>query len=115
MADFVRGTRSHGLGLLATLVLSFASGCGRTPQLNGNEESLGAADALWTAVTAKDVQLVDTCAARLSELHDVGTLPDDAFATLNDVIATARSGEWTVARQSLKAFAKGQRPAAAAN
>jgi hypothetical protein len=93
------------------LLLAALAGCSGTPQLNGDEESLGAADALWTAVTAKRSDLLDKSAARIEELHTAGKLPDDAFQSLQGVIAQAREGQWAEARGALKAFVKGQRPA----
>lgn len=98
-------------GLLVLLVLTLlAAGCRPTPQL-GTPESLGAADALWTAITAKDDQLVNKSAERIDQLHNAGKLADDAYQSLQQIIATARKGEWDSARGALKTFVRGQRPA----
>lgn len=86
-------------------------GCGQTPQLGGNRESLAAADALWTSVTAKRLDLLDQSESRIAELHAAAKVPDDAFEVLAGVIATARAGQWSDARLALKAFVRGQRPA----
>lgn len=96
---------------LLALVAATLVGCSGTPQLNGDPETLGAADALWTAVTAKRTDLLDKSAARIESLHTAGKLPEDAFQSLQAVIAQARAGQWAEARTDLKAFVKGQRPA----
>ena len=101
-----RGFALATLGLIAALV-----GCSGTPQL-GDSESLGAADALWTAITAKDPDLLEASASEIKQLHADAKMPDDAFQCLTDVIATARSGKWAEARAALKAFVRGQRPVA---
>jgi len=103
--------RVFRISSLAVLLLVAQAGCSGTPQLNGDEESLGAADALWTAVTAKRSDLLDKSAARIDELHTAGNLPDEAYQSLQAVIAQAREGQWAEARKALKAFVKGQRPA----
>lgn len=96
--------------LLAVMVFVVAlSGCRKTPQL-GSEESLGAADALWTAVTAKDLKLVDQCEQSLKRLHQDSKLSTEAFGDLEDIIAVARSGDWDEARGDLKTFVRGQLP-----
>ena len=96
--------------LLAAIFLPLA-GCGQTPQLGGQRECLSAADALWTAVTAKRADLLDNSATEVERLHAAASLPDAAFDVLSGVIAKARAGEWTDARVTLKAFIRGQRPA----
>jgi len=88
-------------------------GCQRTPQLGGNEECLGAADGLWTAVTAQDKGFVNSSEKVIEQLHVAGTMPDDAYQVLSSVIASTRAGDWETARADLKQFARGQRPAAA--
>jgi len=104
-------TSKRFLSIVATaLVVTLAlAGCQRTPQL-ANEESLGAADALWTAITAKDVKLVDNSEQTLKQLHDQSKLTNEAFESLEGMIATARAGDWDGARGDLKAFVRGQRP-----
>lgn len=92
--------------LVVSLMLT---GCQKTPQL-ANEECLGAADALWTAITAKDIKLVDNSEQALKQLYDESKLTNDAFEALESIIAAARGGDWDGARGDLKAFVKGQRP-----
>ena len=104
--DFIRTFAALGCCALMLLCL----GCGDTPQL-GSEECLGAADALWTAITAKNPQLLEQSAAKMEKLHTAAKLSDAAFEQLSAVIATARTGDWPGARGALKKFVQGQRPA----
>lgn len=99
------------LAAFACLAVLLVAGCNRTPQVADSPESLAAADSLWTAVTSRQSPLLDASETRINELHDAGKMSDEAFAVLADVIATARAGDWAEARDALKAFAKGQRPA----
>lgn len=96
---------ASGVGLVLVLV----AGCTGTPQLEG-DESLGAADALWTAVTAKDDKLLDASESRIVELHRTTKMSDDVYEVLVGVISTARDGDWSGARGTLKDFVRGQRP-----
>lgn len=96
--------------LAAACLTIFVAGCSPPPQL-GNEESLGAADALWTAVTSKRLELVESSAKRIEALHAQGTMSDEVFQSLTAVIETARAEKWPEARKALKHFVSGQRPA----
>ena len=93
----------------AGLVLLLCLGCSDTPQL-GSDACLGAADALWTSVTARSLELLDQSAAKIEKLHATAELSDAAFERLTAVISTARAGDWSGARSALKEFVRGQRP-----
>lgn len=96
--------------LLAAGVLLIAfAGCSSPPQL-GDEESLGAADALWTAITSKRLALVESSAKRIEALHAEGSMSDEAFQSLTSIIEMARAEKWPEARKALKHFVSGQRP-----
>jgi hypothetical protein len=97
--------------VLTILLCVFVCGCGATPQLGGDQECLGAADALWTAIGAQSPDLVNSSAAAVERLHDAGRMPDDAFQSISEIVALARAQEWSDARASLKSFVKGQRRA----
>lgn len=47
------------------LIFVMAVGCSKPPQLGGDEASLVFSDALWTAVTSRDMALVDGCEQQL--------------------------------------------------
>ena len=95
-------------GVLYVVGLVVISGCARVPQL-GDEECLKAADALWTAVTAKRANLLEATAGEIEKLHAIDKLSPDAFASLSSIIETARAGHWTEARIALKALIRAQR------
>jgi hypothetical protein len=102
---------AHGVFSLV-VCLSVVSGCARSPQL-GDEECLKAADALWTAVTARQTSLLDVTAGEIEKLHASAKLSPEAFHSLSAIIETARAGQWTDARIALKVLIRAQRPAPA--
>ncbi len=91
-------------------MLALPIGCGRQPQLGSNEQAFKSADALWTAVCAKQPKLVDDAYSRLKQLHADGELSDDAFAVLDGVVSKADAADWAAAQKQLKLFWRGQRP-----
>jgi hypothetical protein len=93
--------------LLASLLV--AGGCGRTPQMGGDRQCMTAADALWTAVNVKEPEFLDRAEAEIQRLHAAGRMPQDAFDSLSSIIATARAGQWSDARATLKQFIRDQR------
>jgi hypothetical protein len=95
-----------GLALLAGL---FAGGCADTPQLGSDEASWTTADALWTAITAKNPTMVEDCAKRIRKLETSGKLAPETAAALQALIEQAREGDWDDARGELKTFVQGQR------
>ena len=99
------------LACRASLLTLFAclAGCGSAPQLGGDEDSLRAAEALWTAVTSQRQPLVEQSAAEIERLHKAGTLSEDAYQALTEVVLAARASEWKDAVTDLKAILKGQR------
>lgn len=95
-----------GLGLIALLTLHRGS----PPQMGNDEKVFEAVEALFTAVGAHNQQLLESCATNLDGLIKAGKLPDDASATLTQIIVKARSGNWQDADLDLRWFVKGQRP-----
>jgi hypothetical protein len=79
------------------------------PQIGGNQETVKAVDALFTAVTARDDKLLGDCERQLHALKGAGKLPDNASASLDGIIKEARDGGWESAAQTLYDFMKGQR------
>jgi hypothetical protein len=94
--------------IFAFLVLAFA-GCGSQPQIGEDRDTFKAVDALYTAVSLRDPKLVDQCEARLKGLHDGSKIPDDAFSSLESIIAEAKGGKWETAQERLGRFMEGQR------
>src|SRR5262245_9935837 len=97
----------------ATVLLSISvfAGCGSESQISGDREAMKSVDALWTAGSAKKPELVDSAFARLETAHATGRLPEGAFQTLQTVVDQAKAADWAAARDRLKRFIRGQRPA----
>jgi hypothetical protein len=102
-----------GAGLAALLVAALVWWWGRPPQMGADGEAVKAVDALFTAVTARDEQLLGDCERRLHALRDSGRLPADAADYLGGVIAKARAGRWESAAERLYGFMRAQRHEAA--
>lgn len=96
--------------LLAAFLLLFQPGCGSPAQIGTHEDCYAALDALWTAVTAKRVDLLDQCAAKLQRLHTEGKLPEAAWKDLEEIIDQAREEDWEPATADLKALIRAQAP-----
>ena len=94
--------------LLASSLAMLLVGCGPS-QLGTDEEALKTVDALYTAISTRRADLLESCAARIDELHTTGKLPDAAFGQLKPIIAEARSGKWDTALRKLYDFMRGQR------
>jgi len=86
----------------------------RPPQMGADSQVFRTVDALFTAVTARDENLVAQCEQRLHVCRNDGKLPPKAAAFLDEVIAKARAGHWESAAQSLYDFMLTQRRDSAA-
>ena len=95
---------------VGVLCLVAAIGCGSKPSLNGDPEVLKAADALWTAVAAKRLPLVEDVSGEIERLHTAKKLSDEAHLALGAVVAAARQSQWDAARADLKRIIQAQRP-----
>ena len=97
------------LGTVAALVLIWFFWFRSAPQLGPDPEARRTADALFTAVTARDPKRLEQCAQRLDQLKQAGKLPDAAANYLDGVVKQARAGDWEPAAQRLYDFALDQR------
>jgi hypothetical protein len=82
---------------------------GTPPPMGDDEEVSKAVDALFTAVSARNEQLLDDCEDRLGTLREAGDLPIAAADFLESVINEARDGRWRPAAERLYNFMKAQR------
>ena len=106
------GNGRHGrwcLGWALVLASTTIAGCGGPPQVLDDEECFKTVDALWTAVTARKLDLVENTAADLTRLKGEGKLSADGLAALTGIVEQARKKEWEPAAKKLKAFIQGQR------
>ena len=96
------------LVLLLFAVLPFA-GCGSTAQIGGDDESLSAIDALYTAVASRRLALLEQSVARIETLHSEGKLSQEVHDALQPITARAKKGEWQQATRDLHRFIRAQR------
>lgn len=99
-----------GLGavLLTTVWLAYGY-WSKPPQMGADPAVFTTVDALFTAVNARDEKLLSRSEQRLKALKTSGKLPETASSYLDSVIATARSGRWQQAAQTLYGFMRAQR------
>jgi len=94
---------------VVAVLLAGLSGCGGPPQLGQNEASFKAVDALYTAVSLRDLRLLDRCKKSLEDLRANETLTPAASKSLQAIIAQAEAGKWETAQGRLGDFMRGQR------
>ncbi len=101
------------LAVLSMLLLAVAArlwyGSLSQPQLASSDEVFQTVDALFTAVTAHDLQRLADCQQRLAKHKDRGSLPPAAAQRLDRIISLAQSGDWTAAAHRLYAFMQAQK------
>ncbi len=97
------------LSYVCCLLLLFSVGCGRPAQIGSSDEVLSAVDALYTAVAARRIDLLDKSAVRIEELRTSGELPDAAHQQLKLFIDESRAGKWDASIRKLHEFIRGQR------
>ena len=93
--------------LSALLILFVAVGCGSAPPL-GSEEVSSTADALYTAVTSRRLELVDAVEESLERLQAEQQVSPAAMTALQAIIAQARAGEWQAAAEELDQLIRNQ-------
>jgi len=105
----MKGRRALHAALAAAFLAAAAAGCGGPPQIGVDDESFKAVDALYTAVSLREVKLVDQCQATLKGLREAKTLGEDASGALDSIIDEAKGGAWEDAQTRLARFMEGQR------
>lgn len=83
------------------------SGCSRPAALD-TSEGRKAAEALYTAVTSKKVDLLDRCDERLKTLQSDAKLSERAYQELMAISSNARDGRWQTAAEKLDWFIRHQ-------
>ena len=82
---------------------------GVPPQIGADEEVNKTVDALFTAMTSRDLARLDDCDRRLKSYHTAGRLPARPAQALAAMIQQARDGQWEPAAKRLYEFIYGQR------
>ena len=93
--------------LSALVILIAAVGCNSAPPL-GSEEVSSTADALYTAVTSRRLELVDAVEVNLKRLLEEKLVSPAAMTMLQAIIAKARAGEWQAAAEELDHLIRNQ-------
>ena len=91
----------------AAAALVFALGCGET-QMGADPETFKAVDAFYTAVSLREPDRVDQCAATLKALRDAGKLDAEPHDVLGGIATEAKGGGWESAQARLARFMRGQ-------
>lgn len=94
--------------MLTMLLLVGVGGCS-PPSMGVDKDAYKAVDALYTAVSLRDVNLVSQCETTLKGLMAEGKLPPKAADALESIIAQGKKGNWEPAQTSLASFMEGQR------
>lgn len=97
--------------LAAIVVAGVLVGCGSPTQVVQDPDAFKAVDALWTAVGAQRVDLIEQVDKQLDQLAVAGKLPAEGRKELKMISDTARKGQWESAARTLKWFIQGQRRA----
>ena len=79
------------------------------PQMGPDADVFNTVDALYTAVRNQDERRLGKCAKRLDTYREAGKLADAPARYLNEIIATARAGDWAAATRRLYEFMSVQR------
>ncbi|RUL87765.1 hypothetical protein [Tautonia sociabilis] len=109
------GIRSAGRGVVAALAAGLIAvaaggiGCGRSPEMGADEEVFRTVDAMYTAVSLRDVGQLSRNAEAIDRLHREGRLPDAAHRALGRIVDRAEQGDWEAARSRLRDFMLDQR------
>jgi hypothetical protein len=97
-------------GLAAvTAVVLFAQMRKFQPQLEADEEVFNTVDALFTALTSRDLSRLDDCDRRLQGFREEERLAPAASKVLDVVIQQAQAGDWEPAARRLYDFMLAQR------
>lgn len=79
------------------------------PQLAADEDVLRTVDALFTALTSRDLDRLEDCERRLRTYRESGRLAEKPAQFLDGVMQQARADKWEPAAKRLYAFMYGQR------
>ena len=80
------------------------------PQLKLTDKQVfNTVDALFTALTSRDLARLTDCEQRLKTYHSEGRTSNAVASTLDAIVKQARAGEWEPAAKKLYEFMIGQR------
>jgi hypothetical protein len=85
-------------------LLFFVAGCGGPTAAERDNRRV--VDEILTALTLKNVRLLEAAAKRATARHDAGQLTDKEFKDLQGCIEKGRHGDWTTAENDAYEFRK---------
>jgi hypothetical protein len=94
--------------LLVVSVVLLMRHWGSPPQIGADGDVMKTVDALFTAMTTRDLARLDDCDRRLKSYHTAGRLPARPAQALAAMIQQARDGQWEPAAKRLYEFIYGQ-------
>ena len=81
------------IGLAGALGLVFVvRGCGRYGEVG--TEAYGHANALYSVCNRQDADGLERFSTHLAQARETGTITKKEYNWLNDIVGTARSGDW---------------------
>jgi hypothetical protein len=101
--------QSRRLLALALVVCSVVGpGCSRPPQIG--QENRRLIGSLRTAIAARKTDWLEQNAGLVDQRHAEGSLADDQYTALKEIIDQARSGNWAEAETAATRLSKVQQP-----
>ena len=94
--------------ILFTVLIALGIGGCSPPQIGPDKATFKAVDALYTAVSLRELKYLERSEKALQELKAQGKLPESAARSLDAIIAEARGGDWEPAQRRLGDFMRGQ-------
>lgn len=79
------------------------------PQMKTDEQVFNTVDALFTALTSRDMSRLDDCERRFKAYQEEGRMSQAVATRLDAVVKQARDGKWEPAAKKLYEFIMGQR------
>ncbi len=112
MATPLTSSAKYWLGALGTfivLALAWIWWSWPPPQMGYDKDAFAAVDALFTAINARDPNMLGHCEQRLETLAQRGRISQAATSRLSEIVASARSGDWERSGRNLYYFMLAQR------
>lgn len=101
---------SHRWWQIGLVCFWLMTGCQRAPQIAHDPAVFKELDALYTAITAHNPELLRASVSRLEELHQAGQLHQSGYSRLTTITRQAAQAEWDPAAQALFELMRTQRP-----
>ncbi len=94
----------HILSLLIVATMVLIAGCGGPSMVDRDNRRV--VDEILTAITIKNLRLLDAGQARAKARHAAAQFTDDEYQAIEAIIARGRAGDWQGAENDGYAFRK---------